>query len=293
MPELALGAVAAVAASALFSTGLVLQSLEARTVPAAHALRLSLIGRLLSRLRWVLGGVLMLIGFGLHVGALMLAPLTVVQPSLTAGLLVMLALGRRTDAHPVGVRELGGVAAIALGVVGVTLTAPERTTLSPGAASLVVALSAVGPVALLPHLLAFVEPRYRQSGSLLAALGAGAAYALTGLTTKLLTDRVDAGDWLGAALWLGLTALAGTLALVDQTTALQRPTTTQVGVIIYVMPVVVPVLLAPLLVGENWTSAPVGPVPLALSLAAVCAGAVAVSASRAPGRESAPSALHR
>ena len=77
-----------------------------------------------------------------------------------------------------------------------------------------------------------------------ATLGAGAAYALTGLTTKLVTDRMAVGDWLGAVLWLAITASAAGLALMDQTTALQHRGATQVGVIIYTMPVVVPVLLA-------------------------------------------------
>ena len=286
MAEFALGAVAAVTASALFSAGLVLQSLEARTAPAEHALRLSLVGGLLGRVRWVVGGVLMLIGFGFHVGALMVAPLTVVQPALAAGLLVLLAVGRRTDDQPVGVRELGGVAAISLGVVGLTLTAPPRTSVSAGEISLALALGAVAAVALLPHALALVEARHRQPGSLAAAVGAGAAYSLTGLTTKLLSDRVDAGDWLAAALWLGLTAVVAALALVDQTTALQRRAATHVGVLIYVMPVVVPVLLAPLLVGEDWRSARGGAMPLALSLAAVCAGVAALAGSRPRARGS-------
>ena len=281
MAELALGAAAAVTASSLFSAGLVLQSLEARTVPLEHSLRLSLIGRLLGRRRWVLGGALMAIGFGFHVGALMIAPLTVVQPSLAAGLLVLLAIGTRTEGTHVGGRELAGVAAVSLGVVGLTLTAPERSTLSAGVAPLALALGAIAAVALLPHALALLASRYRRSGTLLATLGAGAAYALTGLTTKLLSDHVDTGDWPGAALWLSLTALAGTLALVDQTTALQRRGATQVGVIIYVMPVVVPVLLAPVLVGEAWSSSPASGVPLGLSVAAVCAGAAALSGSRA------------
>ena len=282
MADFALGAAAAVAASALFSVGLVLQSLEARGAPREHALRLSLIAHLLRRTRWVAGGVLMAIGFGLHVAALMLAPLTVVQPSLVAGLLVLLVAGHYTDAAPVGARELGGVAAIVVGIVGLTLTAPARTTISAGAAALTLALGAVAAVALLPHLLALVDPRHRQPGTLAAAVGAGAAYSLTGLTTKLVSDGADTGQWLAAALWLALTAAAGALALVDQTTALQRRAATQVGVIVYLMPVVVPVLLAPVLVGEDWDTSRVGQVPLGLSVAAVCAGAVALSASRAP-----------
>jgi len=97
------------------------------------------------------------------------------------------------------------------------------------------------------------------------------------LTTKLISDRLDAGDWAGAGLWLAATIGAASLALVDQTTALQRRGATQVGVIIYVMPVVVPVVLAPLLVGESWGSSAA---PLALSVAAVCAGAASLAGSR-------------
>ena len=280
MAGFALGAGTAATASALFSVGLVLQSLEARTVPGEHALRLSLIAPLLRRPRWVAGGVVMVIGFALHVAALMIAPLTVVQPSLAAGLLVLLVVGRHTDAEPVGVRDLAAVAAIALGIVGLTVTAPDRTTSSAGAAALELALGALASVAQLPHVLAFSEPRHRHAVSFLAALGAGAAYALTGLTTKLLSDGVDTGDWLAAALWLAVTGLAAGLALVDQTTALQRRGATQVGVVVYVMPVVVPVLLAPVLVGEDWATSRLGYVPLAASLAAVTAGATVLSVSR-------------
>jgi drug/metabolite transporter (DMT)-like permease len=277
MSDLALGALAAVTASALFSAGLVLQSLEARTVPASHSLRLSLIGRLLGRRRWVLGGLLMVAGFGFHVGALLLAPLTVVQPSLAAGLVVLLVVGARSGGEPIRSRELLAVTAITLGVVGLTLSAPERTTVSAGSLALAVGLGALGAVALVPHALAVLDRRHRQAGSLVATIGAGAAYSLTGLTTKLISDRIDANDWLGAALWLALTIGGAMLALVDQTTALQRRGATQVGVIIYVMPVVVPVVLAPLLVGETWGSSAV---PLILSVAAVCAGAGSLSGSR-------------
>jgi len=277
MGDSALGAVAAVTASALFSAGLVLQSLEARTVPAEHSLRLSLIGGLLGRRRWVLGGLLMVVGFGFHVGALLLAPLTVVQPSLAAGLVVLLVVGARSGGEPIRSREVLAVVAISLGVLGLTLTAPERTTISAGDLALAVGLGALGAVALLPHALAALDRRHRQAGSLVATVGAGAAYSLTGLTTKLISDRLDAGDSAGAALWLALTIAGASLALVDQTTALQRRGATQVGVIIYVMPVVVPVLLAPLLVGETWGSSAA---PLALSVAAVCAGAASLAGSR-------------
>ncbi len=280
MGQLALGAVGAVTASVLFSAGLVLQSLEARTIPDEHSLRLSLIARLLGRPRWIAGCLVMVVGFGFHVAALLLAPLTVVQPSLAAGLVVLLVAGARHDAEPVRAREVIAVAAISLGVVGVTLGASQRNTLSTDPALLALALCPLAAAAIAPYGLALLSSGHGRSGGVSATLGAGAAYALTGLATKLASDRTAAGDWLGAVLWLAITASAAGLALLDQTTALQRRGATQVGVIIYVMPVVVPVLLAGVLLGERWAASPAAAVVLALSVAAVCAGAALLSGSR-------------
>ena len=278
MAELALGALAAVMASVLFSAGLVVQSLEARTISAEHALRLSLIARLLGRRRWVLGGLMMVAGFGFHVGALLLAPLSVVQPSLAAGLVVLVIAGARADGEPISAREVVSVFVISAGVVVLTLTATERDALDVSAGELALALCPLAAIALLPHALARVGRR--PGGSLAVTLGAGAAYALTGLTTKLISDRVAEADWPGVSLWLGITVAAASLALIDQTTALQRRGAVQVGVIIYVVPVVVPVLIAAALLGEGWASSPAAAVPLGVSVAAVCAGAAALSGSR-------------
>ncbi len=278
MGELLLGAIAAVIASALFSVGVVLQAAEARQVPAAGALRPAVIAQLLRRRRWVLGGALMLVGFAFHAGALTLAPLTVVQPALAAGLLVLLALGARSDGIPVTRRELAAVAAITAGLVGLTLTAPERTTVTAGGAALALVLGGLTALALVPYGAAALGRR--GLGSLVPAVAAGAAYSVSAVTTKLFSDGLDGGEWLGAALWLAATMVAGALALLDQTTALQHGRTTQVGAIVYVLPVVIPVLLAPVLVGESWADSPAGGVPLALSIAVVCLGAATLGGSQ-------------
>src|SRR4051794_35810779 len=264
MAALALGAIAAVTASVLFSAGLLLQSREARTIPVEHALRLSLIARLLHRPRWVLGGLVMVAGFGFHVGALALAPLAVVQPSLAAGLVVLVIAGARAERQRITRREAVAVVVISLGVAGVTLTASEQEGITAGPGRIALALGPLALVALLPHALARVG--HRPAGSLAPTLGAGAAYALTGLTTNFISDRLQDADWLVAALWLGATVIAAALALVDQTTALQRRAAAQVGVVIYVMPVIVPVLLAPAVLGEDWARTPAAAAPLGLSV---------------------------
>jgi hypothetical protein len=61
---LALGIAAAVGASCLYNASIAMQALEAREVPAEHALRPSLLGRLLRNRRWLLATGLGLLGWG-------------------------------------------------------------------------------------------------------------------------------------------------------------------------------------------------------------------------------------
>jgi drug/metabolite transporter (DMT)-like permease len=277
--DIGLGALCAVTASSLFSVGMVLQAIEARTVPARLSFHVSLLAELLRHPRWVLGGAVMLVGFGFHVTAFLVAPLTVVQPALAAGLLVLLAFGLRAQGETINRRELLGVAGIVVGIVALTFTTPGRTADEAGPRSLVISLGTLALIALVPHLSAIVQIRRGGGASMLATLGAGAGYALTGLTTKLLSDAIAAGRLVQGLGWLALTALVAGFAFLDQTSALQSRDVIEVGPIVFVVPIVVPVLLAPLLVGEGWSGTPLGPVGLIVALAIVCAGAVTLSGS--------------
>ena len=93
--ELALGFALALAAACCYETGYALQALEARRAPPERALRPSLVGHLLRRPVWVGGIALALLGWPLQIAALSQAPLTLVQPVLALGLLLLLALGVR------------------------------------------------------------------------------------------------------------------------------------------------------------------------------------------------------
>src|ERR1700710_1635319 len=77
---LALGIICAIGASALYNTSIALQALEARDVGHEHALRVSLIGRLVRNPRWLIATLIGLLGWPLEIAALLMAPLTVVQP---------------------------------------------------------------------------------------------------------------------------------------------------------------------------------------------------------------------
>src|SRR5437868_3411834 len=82
-------------ASAMFNLAVVLQAGEARKIDASHSLRLSLMKKLLARPAWLVGGALTALGWLLQPAALLLAPLTVVQPCLAAGLLLLLVVASR------------------------------------------------------------------------------------------------------------------------------------------------------------------------------------------------------
>jgi len=102
---LALGIICAIGASALYNTSIALQALEARDVGQEHALRLSLIGRLIKNPRWLLATGIGLLGWPLEIAALLLAPLTVVQPCLACGLVLLLWLGVTRLGEKPGRRE--------------------------------------------------------------------------------------------------------------------------------------------------------------------------------------------
>jgi hypothetical protein len=63
----ALGLLAAAAASVAFNVGVILQAADARQEPAEEGLRLSLLAHLVRRRRWVAGLLLGAVGFGLQV----------------------------------------------------------------------------------------------------------------------------------------------------------------------------------------------------------------------------------
>jgi drug/metabolite transporter (DMT)-like permease len=278
-PVLALGIAAAVAASVLYNTSIALQALEARQVPGEHSLRPSLIGRLVRSRRWLGATGLGLLGWPLEIGALLLAPLTVVQPCLASGLIVLLWLGATRLGEAPGWRELLAVGAIVAGVAGVAWAAPDRTTEHASAWAIALALGLVAVPLAAPYLL-----RGRASAAgLLAVLSAGFGYAWTAIASKLLTDELAAGTLLLAAAWLATAAASEGLALLSEMSALQKRPATHVAPVMFAVQILVPVLLAPLIFGESWSTTPLGGAALVAFMAVALAGTTLLAGSRAVG----------
>jgi drug/metabolite transporter (DMT)-like permease len=270
MVELVLGILAAAAASTFYSLGIALQAMDAKEAPREAHLRLALARRLITRSRWLLGTGLSMLGFPLQVVALRLAPLVVVQPALACGLLVLLFFGQRMLGEHAGRYEYASMLAITVGVIGVALSAPPRSaTHSSQQLTITLVLLGLGCASLLPYLLNAVH----RSPTVVTMVGAGLAFAWSAVATKLASDDLFQGHLVAAAAWGLSTAAASGVGVLSEMSSLQSRPAIQVAPVVFVTQTVVPVVFAPLLLGESFSATPLGGVPLAASLALCVAGA--------------------
>ncbi|GAA3039061.1 DMT family transporter [Streptosporangium longisporum] len=170
--------------SLFFALGAALQQFEAaRTSPAV-------LGRLVRRPRWLLGGLSIAAGTALHVVALKYGPLTLVQPMGVASLLFALPFAAALQRRRPGTRELAAAAVIAIGLVGLVLVVPVHTG-EPhlSTAEAVVLLTGASAAALALYVTA--RHASRAVRACLLATGAGVLYGATATLTRVLVD----GAW--------------------------------------------------------------------------------------------------
>jgi drug/metabolite transporter (DMT)-like permease len=222
---------------------------------------------------------LALLGWPLHAAALGSAPLTAVQPALAAGLLILLFVAARTLEEPVGAREIVAVLLIIAGEAGLAWAAPDHSGTHAHGLGLAAALVALGAIALFPYTL-----RDRLgAGGFAAIISAGVAFALSGFVTKLVSDDLNDGAIFTAWLWADLVGVAAVVGVLSENSAFQTRPASQVAPLVFSAQTVIPVLLAPIIGGEDWGDTPLGGAAVVIALAAVVAGVVLIARSRAVG----------
>jgi len=271
------GLLTALAAGALFNVGSALQALDAREAPADESLRLRLLARLARRRRWIAGLLLGGIGVLLQVLAFAHAPFVVVQPALSVGLIVLLAIGTRVLGERPSRAEMVGVAAIVGGIALLGWGAPSH---NEELRSLAGAISVLGLLTVL-GLVPFVLRGSRLDSAMVVIVGSALGLGATNIAAKLLSDDAAASHWAMAAVWLAVAAAAGVAATVTEMTALQRCRATTVIPISFGLQTFLPVLIEPLYLREDWGSAALVGMPLALGLALVLGGSVTLTRTRA------------
>ena len=267
----------AAGASTLYSLGIAVQALDARDAGSDRALRISLLAHLVTHVRWLLGTAMTVLGWPLQILALSFVPLVVVQPTLASGLLVLLLLGERVLGERPGRRELLAVAAIVAGVVGIAALAPGHTTHHVHGVALITVLAALGVVGTAPFLLQLAG---RPSANA-TMIGAGLAFAWSGLVNQFVADAGENGHWGTALGWAAGAAIAAVVGLTCEMSALQRRPAILVAPVVFVVQTIVPIGLAPLVVHSSFVDSPLSGVPLIGCLAVLLAGATTIARSPA------------
>jgi len=269
----ALGLLAALAASVAFNVGIVLQAADARVSRTDEGLRLTLLAHLARRRRWVAGFLLGAVGFGLQVLALSLVPFVIVQPILAAGLLLMLYLGVRLLGERVGWAEVAGVLGITVGIALLVWGQPAHIEKVSNETAVVAVIMAMTLVSLVPFAL---RGRGRLDSSTFVIVASALAFGASNIATKLISDSSGTGAWPLVGVWLATAAATGVIGLTTEMTALQRRRATFVVPLSFAIQTFFPVVLEPIYLSEQWGTSALGGVPLIAGLALVGLGAVLV-----------------
>jgi hypothetical protein len=268
-------------ASSLYALSAALQALEARDAPPESALRASLLAGLVRRRTWMIGGLLGIVGWGLQAAALAIASVSLVQPALGLGLVVLLVLGVRVLGESVGAREVAGAVAIAGAVAVLGWAAPSQTGAFTRAGTWAAGVT-LAVVAGLPYGLRAVG----RAGGLATSIAAGLGWAWVGIGTALVDVSVADRRFLVAAAWGAGVAIAGWSALLAEQTALLAWPATRAIPVAFGLEMVVPAAAAPFLTHHGF--GPLHGMPFLLALAVACGGAVALGGSSSVARAVVP-----
>ncbi len=193
----------------------------AAAVDMRHPLRS---GKALFKSRWFAIGMLVALGaWILHVGALALAPLSIVQAVISGGLVFLTVLADRYFGCEVGPRQWAGVGLTALGLslLAVTIPGGEHSSAAysvPGMIAFEAGLLGIGALLVLSPRLG--APHHHHG--ILLGVAAGVLFGVSDVAIKALTGGIGSEGLLGlASPWLITCILASVIAFYASARGLQ------------------------------------------------------------------------
>jgi drug/metabolite transporter (DMT)-like permease len=289
-----LGILAAVLSAVAYNAGLTIEKRALERLPGIDARRpIALLRTVFAAPAWLSGFALMLVGLALQVAALTLAPISVVQPVLASGIIILLVFTRIMLHERLSRTELGCVLLIAAAIAGIALSQSGTADRVGYHVSGALLAEVAGPACAVGLLLGWLSLRPAPGRHRMPVFGigyglaAGLLYGVAGLAIKALAATVivrHAGIGLIAALitapypYLAFACSAAGMLIFQ--TALQRCRASIVAPVSSITGSVFFMVTGTWLFGERL---PTDPVRLGLRLAgAVAAGVVIVVLSRRP-----------
>ena len=253
-------------------------AVAAPDVDMRHPLR-SAVGLFRSKW-WTIGYVAALIAWLLHVGAMAMAPLSIVQAALAAGFVFLAVLADRFFGHELGRREWTGVLLAAGGLAFLAGTAGEVKGEQSDYGTLIIVGFQVAMVGFGALLIVGQKGRFGEgsrNGVLLGA-GAGVLFTVTHVAMKALTGDVKGVADVVVSPWTLVIVLGGVVAFFVSARSLQ------IG---KAVPVIAATSIAgnatSILAGVVVFGDPIGSDPLIATLRIAAFGLIVIAAALIPG----------
>jgi drug/metabolite transporter (DMT)-like permease len=227
---------------------------------------------------WVLAAVAWLV----HVAALSMAPISLVQAVLAGGAVTLAVMAQRIFGDPVERRQWLALIVGGAGLALLVLTVPRFQGTHSGF-SLAAILGFEGGLALIAAALVsgHRSARMADHGNVLLAAIAGILFALAGVAIKGLTGATDISIVV-LGLWIGMILLAGVLAQYTAAAALQRGGAIETIGLMGLVANAAQIVGGVLVFGDPLSTDPLGIVLQVTAFAMVCASALLIPARRQP-----------
>ena len=241
----------ALLAAVSFAVAAVMQQESTQTVPCDKSLSPALLIELLRRPKWIIGGLAMLVGFGLQAVALAFGPVAVVQPIVVLELAFAIPFGILRRHRRAGRREWAGIGAVMSGVAIFLLAAsPGQGVGDPPTVDWITSLVPVAVVAAAAVLIG--STRRGPTRAMFLGAAAGCSFGVLSVLTKSVTHLLSADVARALVTWQVYVAIAvGIAALTVSQSAYQA------GPLAYSMPFVgvleplVAVVIGDVVLGEQ------------------------------------------
>jgi drug/metabolite transporter (DMT)-like permease len=255
----------------------------APTVEVRHPLRSA---AALFRSKWfTLGWVVAVGAWGLHVGALSLAPLSVVQAVLAAGLVFLAVLAERFFGFALGRRQWIGVIITSIGLAIIALTVGPRGDDAPKYAltALIVVECTVFALATGLAVMSMNHAALRARQGLYLGAASGALFGVSDIALKFLTHAVEGGLGELISPWTGAALAASVVAFYTSARGLQIGPAVEVIAITAVAANLTAILGGILVFRDSIGAGPVGITGRMIAFGLVIAGAALIPAPHRVG----------